>query len=149
MNETKLACVAFCHPCHSPQSWAILNVFQYSVSPQLRSVKCLYIQRKCTAATPSGTRPLLPPSHPQNHLFLMLITFFSKAVNIDLDPVCTGPPPSFGRQVSLVTFDAKKVASLQEFGMPKSKRNQAQISSTGTLYEANVRFYCLSRYQKH
>ena len=100
---------AFCHPYHSPQSWAIHCFFQYSVPSQLRSFKCLYIQRKCNAATPPGTGPLLPPSHPQNHLFPMLITFFSKAVNVDLDPVGSGTPPSFGRQVCLVTFDAENL----------------------------------------
>lgn len=36
----------------------------------------------------------------------VLITFFAKAVNIDLDPFCSGPSPSFGRHVCLVTFDA-------------------------------------------
>lgn len=43
----------------------------------------------------------------------------------------------------------RKLVTLQQFATSKSKMNQTQISITDTLYEADTRFYSLSRYQKH
>lgn len=137
---------AFCHPCHSTQSRSVLCIFQYSVPPQLRSFKYLDIKGNCKAATLPGTSPLLlPPSHPQNHLFTMLVTFSSKRVNIDLDQFVVAFLPPL---VDMVTFDTKNLHCCKNLHHqnPKGSRHRFLVQ---TLYKANTRFYCLSRYQKH
>lgn len=113
-------------------SWGVLDVCTFTESagkqrPSVHDLSLMAIPR--TNHSPC----LLPPSHKD-----LMQRWIPSVVSI--------LPPLADTSGHLC---CRKLATLQQFAAPKSKTNQTEISSMDTLYEANTRFYSLSRYWKH